>query len=282
MKSACQRFILLLLFASLGSATQAMSVTEVRQLVVKFYNCFLTIVNGEYPGGEPTDQSATAKQDGIDFCNDTEVDLPNEFPFFGFSNSYGNSLRPATYLTLLTNMAIKLQHKMRMTVDVGQPQPLVEIKMNKSEADNFYKVLVKKTISNGMGKSDSYEDVVKVSTEVGKIIGISNKTGGDGANTETIESLRFNAAELYTNKQYQEAYDAYLKIVQADAKQGDAYYRLALMTYHNKGCKKRYPSGKTRRAKALEFAEKARSYARYPIRDYSQNLIYMMTQSISY
>ena len=52
----------------------------------------------------------------------------------------------------------------------------------------------------------------------------------------SVDDLRMLAAKYYTNGNYTEAYKKYLEIINQKY-DGDAYYRLAVMTYYEDGCK---------------------------------------------
>lgn len=75
-----------------------------------------------------------------------------------------------------------------------------------------------------------------------------------------IEQLRASAAYYYTNKHYEDAYSCYEMIVKNDPTDGDACYRLALLTFWRKGCKDRFTKKEAHQI-AQEYIEKAILYA---------------------
>lgn len=76
-------------------------------------------------------------------------------------------------------------------------------------------------------------------------------------NKPSIEDLRLLAAKNYTNGNYNVAYQKYLEIIN-QASDGDAYYRLAVMTYFGDGgSKKMFADNKERYKKVDEYLDNA-------------------------
>lgn len=257
-----------------GSATSLMAFSDVdaKNIATRFYNNVRIIAEGHYPAGQQTEDFVVARNNALGLCYSNSINLPNEFAEFSFETN-DPFLEASAYIKRLFDFSV--QNNPKIQSEIIKVQALEEIKSTKSEdSKNFYEVHVKKTISVGYKKKE-YIDVVRIIAENGKITEIANESGGGAG--ESIISLRGRAAELFARKKYDEAFDVYLKIIQKDPTQGDAYYRLGLMAYHKLGCKYRYSSGKDRRRAAYEYIKKAKYHGDYKIREYADNVLYYMT-----
>ena len=263
---------------SYGSADASRTVRE-------FYSCLEKIASDK--DKEINSQTAEALNNSLSMCIDKEVEFPNEFKVFSFGSlgdfaefKDDSFLRAETYISLIRKMAIVNREMVRYKViTISRVESSEEIHMSKNENyKNFYNVYVTKQIVVGNVRKE-FEDIVTVYAPTNKIVTIANETGGGDPSGVNIMSLRSKAAKLFSQKRYDEAFDMYLKIVNVDSKQGDAYYRLALMAYHKLGCKKRYSSGKIRREKAIEFIDKAIKCGNYEISDYARKARYYMLNS---
>jgi tetratricopeptide (TPR) repeat protein len=264
-------FTLLLMLIGISKSSCAFSDYDAREIVNQFYNNIRIIAEGNYPGGQQTEDFIVARNNALGLCYSNAINLPNEFAEFNFETN-DPFLEASTYIKRLFDFSV--QRNPIIKADIVKVQALEEIKSTKSEnSKNFYEVYVKKTIAVGYTKKE-YTDIVRVIAESGKITEISNESGGGTG--ESIISLRGKAAELFASKNYDEAFDIYLKIIEKDSKQGDAYYRLGLMAYHKLGCKHRYSSGKERRRAAHDFIEKATRFGDNKIRIYAENVLYYM------
>lgn len=260
-----------LLAVMIANPVLAFSEYDAKNIVSKFYNNVRIIAEGNYPGGQQTEDFVVARNNALGLCYSNRINLPNEFAEFNFETN-DPFLEASTYIKRLFEFSVQKSPKIK--AEILKVQALEEIKSTKKEdSKNFYEVHVKKTIFVGYTKKE-YTDVVRIITEGGKITEISNESGGGTG--ESIISLRGKAAELFANKKYDEAFDVYLKIIQKDPGQGDAYYRLGLMAYHKLGCKYRYSSGKERRRAAYEYIDKATRYGDYRIREYAEHVKYYM------
>ena len=236
--------------------TQAFDENNARSLVGSFYSN-LTIIAGEKfdADGSPKEAAVLAKYNSIELCSTENISLPNEFHQFGFEGY--------DVVFKANILAVEAQE---------------EIKAAKNEnATNFYNVYVKKSIAAN-GKTKSYTDTVLVYAQKGKIQNIHNITGGGfrSGGQESVLNMRGEAARLFASKKYNEAFKMYLQIVKKSPTEGDAYYRLGLMAYHNKGCKEVFKNGRERRTKALEYMEKAEKYGNDEIKTYAKRVLYYM------
>lgn len=262
---------LLLMLIWISTGIRAFSDYDARNIVGKFYNNVKIIAEGNYPGGQQTEDFIVARNNALGLCYSNRINLPNEFAEFNFETN-DPFLEASAYIKRLFDFSVQRNPKVK--AEIVKVQALEEIKSTKSEnSKNFYEVHVKKTLTVGYTKKE-YTDIVRIIAENGKITEISNESGGGAG--ESVISLRGKAAELFSKKQYDEAFDIYLKIIKKDPSQGDAYYRLGLMAYHKLGCKYRYSSGKERRRAAYDFIEKATRFGDYRIREYAEHVLYYM------
>lgn len=74
----------------------------------------------------------------------------------------------------------------------------------------------------------------------------------------TTSQAHYNAAANYTNGNTSQAFNDYILAVQLNPKDGEAYYRLAVMYYRGTGCKNM--SWKTRKQKCRECISKAKQF----------------------
>lgn len=267
------RNLIILILVLLGKAISVMAFSEydAKNIVNRFYDNVKIIAEENYPDGQQTERFVIARNNALGLCYSNRINLPNEFTEFNFSTN-DPFLEASAYIKRLFDFTVEKHPK--INAYIIKVQALEEIKSTKSEdSKNFYEVHVKKKITVG-NKTKEYTDVIKIIAENGKITEIANESGGSVG--ESIISLRGKAAGLFANKQYDEAFDIYMKIIQKGPKQGDAFYRLGLMAYHKLGCKHRYTSGKERRHVAYDYIEKASVYGDYKIRGYARNVLYYM------
>lgn len=262
-------FISILVFSL--NACFAFNEYDARNVANQFYKNIKIITEGHYPDGEQTEAFVLARNNLLALCYSNNINLPNEFAQFNFEAN-DPFLYAAVYIKRLFEFSI--QKNPKIEAEITSVTALEEIKSTKSEdSKNFYEVRVKKTITVGWTKK-TYQDVVRIIATNGKITEIANESGGGAG--ESIISLRGKAADLFSKKKYDEAFDVYLKIIQKNNQEGDAYYRLGLMAYHKLGCKHRYASGKERRKAAYNYIISAIRYGDYKISKYARHVKYYM------
>lgn len=311
--TVCHRLLMVaLVMAMSGVRAFAFDGSSARTLVGNFY-ANLAIIAGEKfdAEGNPKGPSVQAKIKNIGLCSTENIKLPCEFYNFGFE-AKDPFLGASTYLTRMQKFADK--YDVKFNSSIINVVEIEEIKAAKTEVTNFYEVYVKKSISAN-GKSVTYTDTVMVYATKGTIQNIYNNTGGHvrltagtghsavsaggtqvggnqtggsqiggsegtttAADTEDfVMNMRAEAARMYARKQYDEAYRMYEEIIKRSPKEGDAYYRLGLMAYHNKGCKNVFKSGKERRKKAYQYMQNAEQYGNTEISTYAKRVLYYMT-----
>lgn len=118
------------------------------------------------------------------------------------------------------------------------------------------------------GHSVTYNDMVETFNQNGLIIEIMNVPSFDDVSLAAtpvtsgnagVEQLRARAAFYYTEKNYVAAYECYEQLLQRSPYDGDAAYRIALMTFWRKGCKNRFSKDAAERL-AKKYIEVAIEY----------------------
>lgn len=148
--------------------------------------------------------------------------------------------------------------------------------MEKKGAQHYITTVTKYYTQDG--KTVKYNDKVATLISNGLIVDMENvELSGSVTPRPTptedlnVEQLRARAAYYYSKKQYETAYDYYEKLVSKAPTDGDASYRIALLTFWRKGCKYRF-SKKQARSKALAYIDKAIQYGNYEISKKATNV----------
>lgn len=266
-----RQLIIILFLLLIESFCYAFSEQDARKIVNELYNSIKIITQGDYSMGTPGN-CVNASRNAISLFYKSDIDVPSkEFLDFNFKEPRA-SMEIGGYIGRYFDFS--KENNPKINTEILRVEALEEIKSAKAEnSKNFYEVYVKKAISVNT-KTKYYTHVVRIVAEDEKISAIMDELVTD--NSESVMSLRGTAAKFFAQKKYKEAYDTYLKVIAKDHQQGDAYYRLALMSYHNLGCKNRFKNGKERRQKSYEYILLAIKYGNYDIRKYANNVKYYM------
>ncbi len=230
------------LFTFLGANAQT---TTVPTAVSIFYNGITAMYSAS--------NSSTLGQIEMEMRNcfygkeNSGINMPNDFRFF--ENDKTNSVNQITILTS-NNYVNKLSSYMypekrlepnvsvsTYSREVGSLPNFSNGKMTTQKA--YVETIVQKTYSIGQ-ISKTFMDTVYTHVAYNKIMLVVN---GNGISTINPDALRVEAAKYYMEKNYKKAYEVLLKIVDLDRTDGDSYYRLALMTYYGRGCKRSRKDG---------------------------------------
>lgn len=143
-------------------------------------------------------------------------------------------------------------------------QPDQNSSMQRNGAQHYVSYVTKQYVKDG--RTVTYNDVVFTLISNGLIVEMENSeasgtiTPRPRATEElNVEQLRARAAYYYSRGDYYESYRYYEKLVSKSPTDGDAAYRIALMTFWRKGCKERF-SKKEARERALNYIDRAISY----------------------
>lgn len=137
--------------------------------------------------------------------------------------------------------------------------------MQKKGAQHYVTYVTKQYVKDG--KITTYNDMVFTLISNGLIVEMENSESSGNVvpiprpvEDLNVEQLRARAAYYYSKGRYHEAYNYYEQLIRRSPKDGDACYRIALMTFWRKGCKERF-SKKEARSKAMDYIDRAIKYA---------------------
>ena len=195
------------------------------------------------------------------FCGDESsgINLPNDFRHFEVDkNTISHNLDILTssnYINKLSKYANE-EKVLRPHVEVStysqKVGSLPEFGNNRMTSSSAYiSTIVRKKytfVHNGRVQSKEFIDTVYTHEAMNRIRAIYN--GNGSATTEDLDKLRIDAAKAYGDGRYHTAYEIFTKIAQSDKADSETYYRLALMTFYGKGCKKDRRRGKNLMTKA--------------------------------
>lgn len=146
--------------------------------------------------------------------------------------------------------------------------------MQQKGAQHYITRVMKTYTQNG--KTTTYTDIVSTLINNGLITEMANEESIE--NTVTIprqlslEQLRARAAYCYSKGLYTQAYDYYEQLVKRAPTDGDAAYRIALLTFWRKGCKYKFSSRKAAENQAKRYMQNAIEYGNTEIREKAINV----------
>lgn len=258
-----KKLFLLLVFASYGFASYAFSAYDAKQIAQEFYENMKILCGDIYPNHMANDKSEEAMHNIKElFLDKTELcRLPDEVLWLKGEKCKAFAALHA-YLPDYRDYVIANGHIDFLSVDFGECSEIEGVrKKGDLSSNNFYSITVKKSIKS-VAKSGDFKDIITIDTKSGKIVGIGNELGGYNPQSYSGNNyymLMAKAAKAYDQKEYDLAYDTYLKIIKTYPGQCDPYYRLALMIYFKKGVKGRFKSGSERKQALRSYLRKAMS-----------------------
>lgn len=190
------------------------------------------------------------------------------------------------YSMLYSERSLKAVCNIIKTEIVEQPDQ--NKNMQQRGAQHYVTYVTKTYTRNGTAKT--YNDAVFTLINGGYITEITNiepsgKTSqGAGGSVQQqsikqqkpeqlgIEQLRARAAYCYSKGMYTDAYDYYEQLVARAPEDGDACYRIALLTFWRKGCKHKFSRKQDAEKKAKEYIRSAIMYGNYEIRSKATNV----------
>jgi len=169
-----------------------------------------------------------------------------------------------TYLRILrtevkdNGLSYKCNYQSIKYLDTGYK---VDYKSGADEPSTY--VIETSQIVNGMTKGFRFS--VDIETNKIKRVTLTSCPLPQATNAETAH---INAETNYTNNHHSEAFNDYILALQLNPKDGEAYYRLAVMYYRGIGCKKNYKKVSEYLAKALQYGNpriqwKAQNFKEY-------------------
>lgn len=212
-----------------------------------------------------------------------DMDCPNEFKLMGYNpQDYIQDIRVQQYFNMFCDMFRDEEYKdCTFETDIIQRRAErgAEFKKGESQTRQVTLIVKKKYLRSGRVWKE-FCDTLLVGTENMKVKkwanGASkNHFGYFGEDLDNVEKMRDAAVHAYENKNYTEAYRIYQEIISKFPKNGDAYYRVAIMLYKEQGCPdlKR----KIRLNKVYGYLNKAIQNGDYTTRKHADNMQYWIT-----
>lgn len=216
------------LYNTIATISKANSAAQARDYKDIIIHCFHGIEDGK--SGIPV------PNDFLSWSNDTTKILT--------AKNYANAIEKLCYeqkIIRLSNFSIGKSHYLT--------EP--EIRKRKYKPGIYIETIVTKTFTDNR-ISQTYQDTLIVEEEEITLLANSSYTRD---RIEDVKTLRALAAHYYTQKSYYRAYEIYQKIIRIDPSNANAYYRLGIMTYYQKGCN--FPKKRLARKKGIEYIEKS-------------------------
>lgn len=215
------------------------------------------------------------------------MNAPNEFPYIGYSQSdynldIGAERYVNTFCDLFKSHAYQnysfryevLQNECKYTS--GGPTYA-----DKDDKEIMYaQIVVNKYFMKAGRNIKMFQDTLRLNLESMKITAWANGTSkyhiGDinnnGSNLN-IDQMRYNAVVAYERGEFIKAYELYASIVHDYPKDGDAYYRMAVMLY-----KKQYPMQRRQRNRlVIDYLKKAKQLGNWSVYEKADNMLYWIT-----
>lgn len=239
-------------------------------VVTKFYSCLQALERATNTNAANTAQQSMAScfmasdQSGINLSMDGLGEMSSSLYTMKLYNMIYNekSLRINNYNIIRTELL---------------EQPDQNSSIQRSGAQHYVSYITKQYVKNGI--TITYNDVVFTLISNGLIVEMENSESSKSITsrphpTEELntEQLRARAAYYYSKGMYTDSYNYYEKLISKSPTDGDAIYRIALMTFWRKGCKDRF-SKKESKKRAYDYIRKAISYGNSEICRKASNVL---------
>lgn len=173
----------------------------------------------------------------------SEQDAPNEFNALGFPNNYKRDISVVRYVNYFNEMFLDTRFQ-SCTFDFDVLTNLSSLVKHRAEFTKnetpieFAKIVVRKTYKKGYSVLKVFTDTLVVNLQKMTICQWANNVstnhiGGIDSDfeTENYEQMRLNAELAYDKKDYNKAFKIYEKIISKYPKEGDPYYKIAVIIY---------------------------------------------------
>lgn len=221
----------------------------------------------------------------------SEQSAPNEFNALGFPNDYERDISVTRYVNFFYDMFLDTRFKgCSFDFDVLTNQSSLvkhRAEFTKDETPiEFARIVVRKTYKNGYTVLKVFSDTLVVNVQKMTICQWANNVsthhiGGNDSDVETenYEQMRLNAELAYDRKDYYKAFKIYEKIISKYPKEGDPYYKMAVIIYseHKNLPQIRNYSRNKRTNVILGYLDSAVSLGGYNTRKWADNMRYWIT-----
>lgn len=179
------------------------------------------------------------------------------------------------FMMIFSQKSLKIENYNITRTEIVE-QPDQNSSMQKKGAQHYVTYVTKLYLQDG--KRTTYNDMVFTLISNGLIVEMENSESSGFIPPTTrpsselnVEQIRARAAYYYSKGKYRESYSYYEQLIKKSPTDGDAAYRIALMTFWRKGCKDKF-SKKEAEAKAKEYLAIALSYGSYEIKNKAANV----------
>lgn len=217
----------------------------------------------------------------------SEQHAPNEFNALGYPNNYEIDISVDTYVSIFVDMFSDSRF-VNCTFDYNvltNQSSLVKRRAEFTKGETpieFAKIVVRKTYRQGYTVLKVFNDTLVVNLNNLTICRWANEVstfhiGGLDSNVETenYEQMRLNAELAYDGKEYKKAYSIYEKMAQKYPKEGDSYYRMAVMLYKKQVYS--YLGRSERMTRVLNNLDLAVTNGGYNTKKWADNMRYWVT-----
>lgn len=172
--------------------------------------------------------------------------------------------------------AVDIRHKICNTVIIKKPD-------QGKDVPHLYKTTVNKSINYENRKHEVWQQLIVPYDNNKHITKITTQkepfddgvvTPDNAVDRMTADELLDLAAEFYSKKNLKSAYDTYSLITNKFDSNAEGWYRLAIMTYYNKGCTYAQP-----KELAKTYMRKAYDRAQGKLRDKANNVLHYWEHS---
>ncbi len=199
--------------------------------------------------------------------------LPNDFKRISKAAGEDRQLVCRKYFELMgtlsnDNVINGLNYRITKVVPVSKP------KFDKNESPSFVNLIVEKKISDNKGKNHFFNDTIYFHVDIRKISDIYNDVFHNPIHEAYNNNEHYNLLQaniFFDEERYEMAYKAFKDVAERE-KNGDAYYRLSIMTYEGKGCKN-IPK-KKRMKLTMDYIQNAKYYGDYKLVRLVENFEY--------
>ena len=223
-----------------AQAQSYISLGEARSIAEAYYGSLQMIVADPRGDGSVDGQKRLYEAVGKDNHGNAlggELPVPNDLGYF-LRHTEGGSVRLANYVGSLRDMATDYGFTLQFRTLKCDYLHGPEMKANESDP-TFARVVVGKTISSTRFARTTVDDTLYVDAHTKAIALVTNRFGTtyrQDVSRMDYANLKPYAARMYADKNYDEAFRAYERILQIYPADEEASYSLGVMCFKGQGC----------------------------------------------
>lgn len=223
-----------------AQAQSYISLDEARSIAEAYYGSLQMIVADPRGDGSVDGQKRLYEAVGKDNHGNTlggELPVPNDLGYF-LRQAEGGSVRLANYIGSLRDMATDYGFTLQFRTLKCDYLHGPEMKAKESDP-TFARVVVGKTISSTRFARTTVDDTLYVDAHTKAIALVTNRFGTtyrQDVSRMDYANLKPYAARMYADKNYDEAFRAYERVLQFNPTDSEASYSLGVMCFKGQGC----------------------------------------------